>query len=136
VVTAAVLKLFPRLTVSATAMMALTDVQQAVDLLRFMQEQVGNRIEAFEIMSRRQIEIVLEHGQGLQAPMTLQAPFYILMEIADSSPQWDAGAELAKTLEAALERELVLDAVIATDMAKAERIWALRHNISESNKRA
>ena len=59
IVTAAALKLFPRLNVSATAMVALDASQQAVDLLRFMQEQVGNRIEAFEIMSRRQVEIVL-----------------------------------------------------------------------------
>ncbi len=136
VVTAAVLKLFPRLTVGATAMMALRSVQQAVDLLRFMQDQVGNRIEAFEILSRQQIEIVLEHGPALQAPMTLDAPFFVLMEIADSSPQWEAGAELESALEAALERDLLLDAVLATDMAKAEHIWALRHNISESNKLA
>ncbi|WP_265257205.1 FAD-binding oxidoreductase [Verminephrobacter aporrectodeae] len=136
VVTAAVLKLFPRLSVCATAMMALSGVQQAVDLLRFMQGQVGNRIEAFEILSHRQIEIVLEHGHGLQSPMALEAPFYVLMEIADSSPQWDAGAELERKLEAAFERGLVLDAVVATDGAKADRIWALRHNISESNKRA
>ncbi len=136
VVTAAVLKLFPRLAVSATAMMAVPGVQQAVDLLRFMQEQVGNRIEAFEILSRRQVEIVVEHGHGLQSPMPLEAPFYILMEIADSAPQWAAGTELEQTLQGAFERGLVLDAVVATDMAKAERIWALRHNISESNKRA
>ena len=136
VVTAAVLKLFPRLTVSATAMMALTDVQQAVNLLRFMQGQVGNRIEAFEILSREQIDIVLQHGHGLQSPMELEAPFYILMEIADSSPQWNAGAELEQVLVTAFEQGLVLDAVVAADIAKAERIWALRHNISEANKRA
>ncbi|GEQ78098.1 FAD-dependent oxidoreductase [Comamonas testosteroni] len=136
VVTAAVLKLFPRLTVFATAMMAVTDVQQAVHLLRFMQDQVGNRIEAFEILSREQIQIVLEHGHGLQSPMTIDAPFYILMEIADSGEQWEAGAELERTLQAAFERELILDAAVATDLAKAERIWALRHTISESNKRA
>lgn len=136
VVTAAVLKLFPRLTVSATAMMALADVQQAVDLLRFMQEHLGNRVDAFEILSRRQIEIVLEHGHGLQAPMPLEAPYYVLTEIADSSPQWDAGTALQQVLEAAFERELILDAAVATDLAKAQRIWALRHTISESNKRA
>jgi FAD/FMN-containing dehydrogenase len=136
VVTAAVLKLFPRLSVSATAMMALTGVQQAVDLLRFMQEQVGNRIEAFEIMSLRQIEVVLQHGHGLQSPIALNFPWYVLMEIADSSPHWNAVAELEKTLESAFERELVANAVVATDVAKAERIWALRHNISEANKRA
>lgn len=136
VVTAAVLKLFPRLNVSATAMVALTGVQQAVDLLRFMQEQVGNRIEAFEIMSRRQIEMVLRHGHGLQSPMELDGPWFVLMEIADSSPQWNAVAELESTLETAFERDLLTNAVVATDVAKANRIWELRHNISEANKRA
>lgn len=136
VVTAAVLKLFPRLSASATTMMALPGVQQAVDLLRFMQERTGNRIEAFEILSRGQIDIVLEHGPGLQSPLAPDAPFYVLMEIADSSPQWDAGADLQNLVEAAFERGLISDAALATDIAKAERIWALRHNISESNRRA
>lgn len=58
------------------------------------------------------------------------------LSIADSSPQWDAIAELEKTLEAGFERELVANAVVATDVAKANRIWELRHNISEANKRA
>jgi FAD/FMN-containing dehydrogenase len=135
-ITAAVLKLFPKLNVSATAMVALAGVQQAIDLLRFMQEQVGHRIEAFEIMSRRQVETVLQHGHGLTSPMALENPWFVLMEIADSSPQWHAVAELEQTLEAAFEREMIRDAAVATDMAKAERIWALRHNISEANKRA
>ena len=134
IVTAATLKLFPRLSVSATAMMAVNSVQQAVDLLRFMQEQVGNRIEAFEIMSQRQLEVVVEYGNDLQSPMPIEAPYYILMEIADSAPQWNAGAELERVLEIAFEHELIGDAVIATDIAKAERIWALRHNIAEANR--
>ena len=136
IVTAAVLKLFPGLNVSATAMVGLTGVQQAVDLLRFMQEQVGNRIEAFEIMSRHQIETVLRHGHGLQSPLAVDHPWFVLMEIADSSPRWAAAAELEKVLEQAFERELVIDAAIASDVAKARRIWELRHSISEANMRA
>jgi FAD/FMN-containing dehydrogenase len=136
IVTAAVLKLLPKLAVSASAMVALPGVQQAVDLLRFLQEQVGQRIEAFEILSRRQIEIVVKHGHGLSSPMPLDAPFYVLIELADSSPTWDAGAELENVLAEALDRELLSDAVVATDLAKAERMWALRHNISECNKHA
>lgn len=136
IVTAAVLKLFPRLNVSATAMVALDGVQQAIDLLRYMQEHVGNRIEAFEIMSRRQLEVVVQYGHGLLSPMELDSSWYVLMEIADSSTQWDAVGELEKTLEGAFERELVTNAVVATDVGKANRIWELRHNISEANKRA
>ena len=136
IVTAAVLKLFPQPTASATAMVALDSVLQAVDLLRFLQERVGQRIEAFEIMSRRQLEIVLEHGHGLQSPMALDRPFHVLVEIADSAAGWDPIATLEEALQAAMERGLLEDAVVATDLAKARRIWELRHNISECNKRA
>ncbi|MBV7431661.1 MULTISPECIES: FAD-binding oxidoreductase [unclassified Acidovorax] len=136
VVTAISLKLFPKLAASATAMVAVPGVQSAVDLLRFLQERIGQRIEAFEIMSRRQLELVMEFGPGLQSPMGAISPWYVLIEIADSPAQWNAGLELEEALGAAMERDLISDAVVASDIAKADRIWALRHHISESNKRA
>jgi FAD/FMN-containing dehydrogenase len=136
IITAAVLKLFPQPTSCATGMVALKGVTEAVDLLRFLQARIGNRIEAFEIMSRRQIEIVMAYGHGLQSPMPLDQPWYVLIEIADSAQGWDPQSQLEDALSAALEKKLLFDAVVATDLAKAERIWELRHSISESNKRA
>ena len=136
IVTAAVLKLFPRPIVSATAMVALEGVAQAVDLLHFIQTRIGQRIEAFEIMSREQVEIAVKHGPGLTSPMPLEHPFYILFEVADSVPDWNAGAEVERALEGAMEEGLVLDGVVAPDIAKAKAIWDLRHHISESNKHA
>jgi FAD/FMN-containing dehydrogenase len=136
IVTAAVLKLFPLMTASATAIVALDSVQQAVDLLRFLQEQIGNSIEAFEIMSKEQIKIVIQHGHGLQSPIQLDSPWYVLIEIADSSTNWDPVAQMEEALEASMEAGLILDAVVATDQTKAIRIWELRHNISETNKKA
>lgn len=56
------------------------------------------------------------------------------MELADSDPEWDARGQLERVLGMAAEKELLLDAVIAADLSKAERIWALRHNVSEANK--
>ncbi len=136
IVTTAVLKLFPLPTASATAMVSMDSVDQAVDLLRFMQSQVGNRIEAFEIMSRQQVEIVLTHGHGMQAPMPMSSPWFVLLEIADSSVDWDPVAQMESILESALESDLITDAVVATDQGKALKIWDLRHNISEANKKA
>jgi FAD/FMN-containing dehydrogenase len=136
IVTAAVLKLFPAMTASATAMVAVDSVQQAVDLLRFLQEKIGNRIEAFEIMSKAQLEIVLNHGHGLQAPMSLDSSWYVLIEIADSASDWEPVAQMENALEAAMESGLIFNAVVATDQSKATRIWELRHNVSETNKKA
>ncbi len=136
IVTAAVLKLFPINTASATAMVALDSVSQAVDLLRFLQEEIGNRIEAFEIMSKNQVEIVIKHGHDIRSPMELTSPWYVLIEIADSAKDWDPVLQMGNSLEAALEREFITDAVVATDETKALKIWELRHNISETNKKA
>jgi FAD/FMN-containing dehydrogenase len=136
IITSVVLKLFPRVDNTATAMVALGGVSEAVDLLRMMQSTLGNRIEAFEIMSRSQIEIVLAHGNGLTAPMSMDSLWYVLIEIADSDKDWDASGQLEAVLGQAMEQELVSDAVIATDQGKANRIWDLRHHVSECNKKA
>lgn len=136
IVTAAVLKLYSATPASATAMVAMDSVQKAVDLLRFLQEKIGNRIEAFEIMSKGQLEIVIKHGHGLQSPMALDSSWYVLIEIADSATDWDPFDQMQKALEASMEAELISDAVVATDQTKAKRIWELRHNISETNKKA
>lgn len=66
--------------------------------------------------------------------MPLDEPYYVLVELADNAAGWNAEPLLEAILTEALETELIVDAVVATDLAKAERIWALRHNISESNK--
>lgn len=136
IVTAAVLKLFPALQTSVTAMVALSSVAHAVDLLHLLQARVGQRVEAFEIMSANQVQVVTTHGHGLSNPMDATSPWYVLMELADSDADWQAMDQLESILGDALEQGVVTDAVVATDLSKAEAIWALRHNISEANKRA
>ncbi len=136
IVTKAVLKLFPRVDNTATAMVAVGGVADAVSLLRMMQSILGNRIEAFEIMSQSQLEIVIAHGNGLASPMDMDSLWYVLIEIADSDPDWDANGQLEAVLGQAMEQGLVTDAVIATDQSKANRIWDLRHHVSECNKKA
>lgn len=135
IVTAAVLKLYPKLAVSVTAMVAMERVEPAIALLRELQRVTGGRVEMFELMSRGQLHIVLRHGGGSGSPMTVDAPWYVLLELADSSPDWSAVESMETALGAAMENGLIIDAVIASDQAKAERIWQLRHAISESNKR-
>ena len=134
IVTAAVLKLHPKPLASGTVMASLRSVESAVALLQLAQARAGNRIEAFELLSGNQLEIVERHMPALKSPMALQEPYYALVEFADNAADWDPGPLFETILTEALEQELIVDAVVATDLAKAERIWALRHNISEANK--
>lgn len=134
IVTAAVIKLFPRLSASVSAMVALNGVADAITLLRDLRSRLGNRVEAFEILSAPQIALVLKHMTQLRNPISGNAPWYALIEIADSHSHQELVLALEEVLGAALERGLISDATIAPDQAKAKNIWDIRHHISESNK--
>ncbi|MCW0235034.1 MAG: FAD-binding oxidoreductase [Ferrovibrio sp.] len=134
IVTAASLKLYQRPVQSATAMVATADLDQVIKLLHLAQKSIGNRIEAFEVMSMSQLKVVLKHRSDFSSPMPVEAPWYVLIEIADSAEGWGPSESLEAVLAVALEQEIISDAAIATDLAKAAKIWELRHNISEANK--
>ncbi|NDY92037.1 FAD-binding oxidoreductase [Ideonella livida] len=136
VITAAVLALHPPLRQSASAGVGLASVQAAVDLLRLLQDHLGERIEAFEILSRSQVHLVQTQVPGLCSPLAASHPYLLLVEVAAPDAGWDAGAALEAALGHALEAGLAEDAALATDLAKAQRLWDLRHHISEANKRA
>ena len=65
-------------------MVALNSVSDAIALLRELRERLGNRVEAFEIMSAPQLAIVLKHMNQLRNPIAGDAPWYAMIEIADS----------------------------------------------------
>lgn len=135
IVTGAVLKLHPKPRSFATAMVALASVEAAIALLQLAQGRIGNRIEAFEVMSRSQLEVVLRHHPGFTSPLPVEHPWYVMVEVADGVAESGIDALLEGVLEQALTDGLIADAALAPDIAKAQRIWELRHTISEANKR-
>jgi FAD/FMN-containing dehydrogenase len=133
IVTAAVLKLFPLPTRGVTALAAVSDVAHAVELLRAMQRALGDRLTGFELISGFALHLSRKHHAGSPDPLPGH-PWYVLLQVDDSGD----GA-LDRVVEAALgnaaEEALVTDATIAQSQEQAERLWALRENISEAQRR-
>ncbi|MFN4143578.1 FAD-binding oxidoreductase [Aestuariivirga sp.] len=128
VITAAVLKLFPKPKSWETAVIALPSPQAAIDLLGLAQAMSGNRVSAFELIAALALEITIRH-KGVRRPLASSAPWYVLAELVDAVP----GA-MAALLEAAMEKGLVSDAVIAQSAAQRAELWAAREMISEAQK--
>lgn len=131
IITAAVLKLFPRPRAQATALVALDSPRKALDLLAQMRERCGDRLTAFELMSAICVALVGKHF-SVPAPFDRTYPQYVLLELSDTN----AGPALGQLAEAALAEALAtglaLDAVVAASMAQAKQLWSLRENISEA----
>ncbi len=132
VITAAVLKLFPLPTAQVVALVAIPSPQQALALLSLAQSCLGAGLTAFEILSDTCIELVLQHIPGTHRPLTDASPWYVLLELSATTDDTQAVQALEGMLEVAMDKEWVLNAALATNLAQLEALWALRENISEA----
>jgi FAD/FMN-containing dehydrogenase len=125
IITAAVLRLYPRPSAAATAWIALQTPRQAVELLAELRERLGERISAFELVSRACLEAVLAHVAALRDPLPAPYPWYVLAQFADSG----SAAELHERVAQALAEH---QAVLAQSGEQARSLWRIRETIPEA----
>ncbi|TVR99437.1 MAG: FAD-binding oxidoreductase [Rhodospirillales bacterium] len=134
IITAAVLKLFPRPRATATALVAVPSPAAAIALLARVQDRCGDVLTAFELMGRLAVLFCCRHLAGIVDPFEAPHPWYVLIHL--TSPR--AGDPLTETLEVvlgeALESDIVTDAVIAQNQGQAAAMWRLREGIPEAQK--
>ncbi|MBL3573891.1 FAD-binding oxidoreductase [Rhodovulum sulfidophilum] len=140
IVTAAVLRLFPRPRAYATAMVAVSDLDAALDLLNRLQEATGGAVEAFEYMPDDYMRQLFRLRPEMRPPFDRAYPISIMVEIGataprDATPGPDGRLPVVQLLEDTLgegfERGEVLDAVIAQNETQREEIWARREISAE-----
>ena len=131
VITAAVLKLFPRPREMATAILSLESVEAALALLNRLQE-AGLFVTSFELMSDTGLDFVLKHIPGTRRPVASAAPWHVLVEISlfDVTAAGQARLELA----AATGNKGIRDGAIAQSDAQRTAFWRLRDAMSEAQK--
>ena len=131
VITAAVLKLFPKPRAQATAFVAVDTPAAALQLLSAVQTRAGDRVTGFELLAPICLDLVQRHF-GLASPFAARHPQYVLLELSDA----DADAPMAdlaeRVLGDALEAGIARDVVLASNVAQARQLWALRENVSEA----
>ena len=134
IITAAVLKLFPRPHAVETALVALDDPAAAVALLARARAATGDRVTAFELILRLPFELVLAEIPGTRDPFAGRHPCYVLAELSAGAGEDDARGQMESLLAGAMEDGLVRDAVIAESGAQAADFWKLRETIPEAQK--
>jgi len=141
IITKAILKLWPKPKDHATSWSAVPSPQAAVELLSGAYAASEDNVTSCELMGRQGIDLVLQHIAGTSDPLADKHDWYVLMEWSSARPAsvGDNQAGLRDKMEAylgeAMEKGLVLDAVIAQTEAQSKALWALRENHTEASKR-
>jgi FAD/FMN-containing dehydrogenase len=134
IVTAAVLKLFPAATAHVTALAGVNGVAQAVELLRFAKAALGERLTGFELISDFAINLSRKHHPDLPDALPGMA-WSVLLQVDSSDDHATLAAEVEAALGRAIERAVARDAVVAQSQDQADRLWAMRENITEAQRR-
>jgi FAD/FMN-containing dehydrogenase len=135
IITAAVLRLVPRPRSVETAFAGIKSPEAALELLGIATERTAGGVTSFEIMTRRGIELVLEHGAGCRDPLGTPHDWYALIEL--SSQQREGLREVMEDILAeGMERGLVADATIADSIEQAKMYWRIRELFGEVQRHA
>jgi FAD/FMN-containing dehydrogenase len=133
IITAAVLKLFPRPRAVETAFIGVPSPHAALALLNLAEERAGGMVTSFELIPRVALEFAVRHAPMCRDPLAGSHVWYVLLEL---SSQARDGLRLLieEILAAAVERRLVEDATIAASIEQTKAFWLLRHHIADTQK--
>jgi FAD/FMN-containing dehydrogenase len=132
VITAAVLKLYPQPASGATAWFGIATPQQAIELLALLRARLGDRLTAFELLSRVCVDAALASIPGTSDPLRAPYPWYVLVELGDSDPEPVLRQRTEQALAECLERDLAGDVVLAQSGAQAQALWTIRERMPEA----
>lgn len=136
IVTAAVLRLFPRPRSTTVAFAGLASPERALALFARLRAACDRDLTAFEVMPPFGLDLVLAHAAGAVRPLAGAHGAYALIELASARPEADTRAEMEAALAAALEAGIVEDATVGASEAQNRALWRLREAMPEAQKRA
>ncbi|MGE5639626.1 MAG: FAD-binding oxidoreductase [Clostridia bacterium] len=132
IITAAVLRLQPAASAQATAWIAIDSPRAAVELLASLRTRLGDRLSAFELLSRNCVEAVLAHAAETQDPLSAPHPWYVLAEISDSGEAAELRERVERSLFECAESGALRDAVLAQSVAQGNALWRIRETVPEA----
>ncbi|MBG1233079.1 FAD-binding oxidoreductase [Aestuariivirga litoralis] len=127
VITAAVLKLFPRPRRYDTCFCAVSTPQAALELLHLVKGSNGH-VVAFELLPAIGVGFAVQHMQAVN-PLSTASPWYVLFEIADGSSE-----SVEEVLDLSLTKGVLTDGALAQSEAQRQSFWHMRESLSESQK--
>ena len=134
VITAAALKLAPIPAGRGTALIAVQSPRAALDMLSLARDRLGEGISAFELIHRQGLEFLAEVLPQVRRPWADPPEWCVLIDVG-LAQGLDPEQALTDLFEAALERDLATDGLIAQNEAQAQEFWTVREHLPEANRK-
>ncbi|WP_019220579.1 FAD-binding oxidoreductase [Bartonella senegalensis] len=136
VITAAVLKLFPKVKGKAVAFVGLHSPVKALEFLSLAQCFGGEMLTGFELMGKLSLQMALEYKMCEKHLFEHEHEWYVLLNVSSLQGDNEALSVLRTILEQSLKDTVIEDAIIAQSLKQQDFFWQLRESISYAQKLA
>jgi FAD/FMN-containing dehydrogenase len=133
IVTRADLRLVPRPVSSASAFVACRDFGAIPELLGMLDARLGGQLSAFEALWPQFYELTTTAPARSSPLLPYGHGIYVLIETLGADPGADQ-ERFERVLTDALEREVIVDAVIAKSEAERRSMWAPREDVFQMDR--
>jgi len=137
IITAAVMKLFPRPRGKAVAYVGLKTPAEALKLFTLAQDKAGSMLTGFELIASLAMAATLIHNSQIRSPFDGGASaheWFVLLDISSTRSDEEARNLMEEILGQAWEEEIIDDAVLAANRGQEKDFWTLREQISPAQK--
>jgi FAD/FMN-containing dehydrogenase len=132
IITAATLTLKPAPQETVTLFAAIQSPSTAVNVLGKLRNDLGDSVDAIELMSDLGIQLVNRHLADTVFPLGETSPWYLLIEFCGSTGLRE---EVEQAIMRHFESGIISDVVIAESEAQRLALWRLREETPEANRR-
>ncbi|BAO54147.1 FAD-binding oxidoreductase [Nonlabens marinus] len=129
IVTKAILKLEEAPSSRNAAFLAVNDYDSVMRLLKYFDQGLAGKLSGFELIWRNSYEQMTATSDAVRPPLPYNYEFYILIESLGSQLQQDQ-LEFQNLLEIVVEKEMVLDAVMAQSPSDVEWFFRIREDVN------
>ncbi len=132
IITSAIIRIYPLPERKVVSLMAISDPKKAVSCYEKISRQLGNFVQAYELISSVGIDFLKEKNLNFFLPFKNRPNWIVLIELAFDNPEVEE--EFLVCLENLQKQSLIEDAIVSENSAKAQRMWAIRESIPEANR--
>lgn len=130
IVTGVELKLFPRPSRSEVAYLGCASFEDAMALMAMARAVCSDLVTGFEVIGHECLTLARFADPNIVFPVAEAIPVHVVLECA-SSDAIDLRAMIEALIGAAIEKGLVVDAVLAESISQARSFWAVREGLVE-----
>jgi FAD/FMN-containing dehydrogenase len=136
VITAAVLKLFPRPHSHETVLLAVTNLRAACEVLVAVRATLGDCVTSFEFVTHEALGLVLRHLPDSRAPFGGAVTHFVLLELSVRAGDTHLRSAVEALHKQLLDDGVVQDGLVATNESQRAAWWRLRERIPAAERAA